>query len=101
MGCSCSTDMAANARSAPAKITETENLLKNSENKLKDKHCDLIVANNVSKKDIGFNKDFNKVTLIYSSGKIEEIKKNKKSYIATLLANKIVNKFLINDKNFS
>jgi len=80
---------------------ETENLLKNSENKLKDKHCDLIVANNVSKKDIGFNKDFNKVTLIYSSGKIEEIKKNKKSYIATLLVNKIVNKFLINDKNFS
>mgnify|MGYP003845376775 CR=1 FL=1 len=49
-------------------------------NKLKEKYCDLIIANDVSKKNTGFNVDYNKVSLIDKKGKIDSIPKNKKSY---------------------
>ena len=80
---------------------ETENLIKNSKSKLKNKNADWIIANDVSKKDIGFNKDYNAVTIIENNGKISEIKKNKKSFIASILSEKIINNLLINDKNFN
>ena len=43
---------------------ETKNVIKNSILKMKNKNCDLIFANDVSKKEIGFNSDFNKVSMI-------------------------------------
>ena len=58
---------------------ETENLTKNAISKLKEKNCDLIVANDVSKKNVGFNSDYNKVTIIDSNGKIKSFKKIKKA----------------------
>ena len=45
---------------------------------MKNKNCDMIIANDVSKKDTGFNSDYNKVSIIYSNGKIKELIKNKK-----------------------
>jgi len=78
---------------------ETENLIENSINKLNNKYCDIIIANDVSKKETGFNVDFNKVSIIEKNGKIENLSKNKKSYIASKIAKKIIDKFLINDKN--
>ena len=80
---------------------ETENLIKNSKNKLQNKNADWIIANDVSKKDIGFNKDYNAVTIIENNGKISQIKKNKKSFIASVLSEKIINNLLISDKNFN
>ena len=78
---------------------ETENLIKNSIKKLNHKYCDIIIANDVSKKETGFNVDYNKVSIIEKNGKIENLPKNKKSYIALKIVKKIVDKFLINDKN--
>ena len=78
---------------------ETENLIKNSIEKLNNKYCDIIIANDVSKKETGFNVDFNKVSIIEKNGNIEILPKNKKSYIASKIAKKIVDKFLVNDKN--
>ena len=78
---------------------ETENLIENSIKKLNEKYCDMIIANDISKKDIGFNVDYNKVSIITKNGAIENISKNKKSYIASTIANKIIDKFLIDDKN--
>jgi phosphopantothenoylcysteine decarboxylase/phosphopantothenate--cysteine ligase len=80
---------------------ETENLIENSATKLKNKYCDFIIANDVSKKDSGFNVDYNKVSIIDKNGKIKSLAKNKKSFIATTLAKIIVDKFLIDDKNFN
>ena len=80
---------------------ETENLIENSKIKLKKKYCDLIIANDVSKKDIGFNVDYNQVSVIDKKGSVESIPKNKKSYIASIVAKKIVDKFLINDQNIN
>jgi len=80
---------------------ETEKLLQNSKNKLKNKNADWIIANDVSKKDIGFNKDYNKVTIIKTNGKITQLKKNKKSFIASVISEKIINELLINDRNLN
>ena len=44
---------------------ETENLESNARDKLTRKHCDLIVANDVSKPGIGFDSDQNEVLLVY------------------------------------
>jgi len=78
---------------------ETENLIKNSIKKLNNKYCDMIIANDVSKTETGFNTDFNEVSIIEKNGNIENLAKNKKSYIAAKIAKKIIDKFLINDKN--
>ena len=80
---------------------ETENLIENSKIKLKDKYCDLIVANDVSSKDSGFNVDYNKVSIIDKYGKILSIRKNKKSFIATKIAKKILEEYLVDDKNIN
>ena len=80
---------------------ETEKLLQNSKSKLKNKNADWIIANDVSKKDIGFNKDYNAVTIIRSDGKISQIKKNKKSFIASIISGEIIKKLLINDKSLN
>ena len=80
---------------------ETENVNKNSIIKMKKKNCDLIIANDVSKKDIGFNSDYNKVSIIDNNGNIKIIKKNKKSYIASKIAEVILDKLLVDDRNFN
>ena len=79
---------------------ETTNVIKNSIQKKKNKNCDLIFANDVSKKEIGFNSDFNKVTVIDQGGNIKAIPKNKKSIIAKKIAEILLNK-LINDRNIN
>ena len=59
-----------------------------------DKHCDIIVANDVSNKETGFNVDFNEVTIIEKNGEIQKIKKSSKKLIASIIAKKIINSFL-------
>ena len=56
----------------------------NSKKKLIDKNCDWIVANNVSNKSIGFNSDFNEVTIFYKNinMKEEKLSLKKKSEIS-------------------
>jgi len=78
---------------------ETENLIENSITKLNQKYCDMIIANNVSRKETGFNVDYNKISIIEKNGKIENLPKNKKSYIAAKIAKKIIDKLLIDEKN--
>ena len=79
---------------------ETKNVIKNSIKKMKIKNCDLIFANNVSKKEIGFNTDYNKVSMIDQKGNIKIIPKNKKSFIANKIAQILLDK-LIDDRNFN
>ena len=80
---------------------ETNNLIKNSSQKLKDKHCDIIIANDVSKNDVGFNVDYNRVSIINKNGKINSIKKSKKSFIASVVAQGILDELLLYDKNIN
>ena len=80
---------------------ETENVIQNSKIKIKEKYCDLIIVNDVSKKDSGFNSDYNRVSIIDKKGKIKSIPRNKKSFIASTIAKIILDKLLINDKNIN
>ena len=74
---------------------ESKNLFDNARSKLEKKGCDLIVANDVSNNEIGFESDFNEVHLFYKDKNIddEKIPKNFKSVIADELIKKITNKF--------
>jgi phosphopantothenoylcysteine decarboxylase/phosphopantothenate--cysteine ligase len=80
---------------------ETDNLLKNSIKKMQDKFCDIMIANDVSKKEVGINSDLNEVIIIDKNGKTEKIKKNSKKFIASVIAKKIVETFLSNEKNLN
>ena len=79
---------------------ETKNVIKNSTQKMKNKNCDIIFANDVSKKDIGFNSEFNEVSMIDQKGNVNIIPKNKKSFIANKIAQILLNK-LIDDRNIN
>jgi len=79
---------------------ETKDVIKNSIQKMKSKNCDFIFANNVSKEGVGFNSDFNKVSVIDQRGKIKVIPKNKKSFIANKIAQILLDK-LLDDRNFN
>ncbi len=52
---------------------ETESLIKNAEDKLLKKNLDLIVANDVSREDIGFQSDRNQVKFIEGPGRVTEL----------------------------
>ena len=80
---------------------ETENLTENSIKKMKKKHCDIMFANDVSHKDIGFNSDYNKVLVLDKEGNTKTISKNKKSFIAKKIAEILLDKLLIDDKNIN
>ena len=64
---------------------ETENLLENARGKLVKKGCDLIVANDVSQRGIGFEADDNAVTLVYAGGREDSIRKMSKRDLAEKL----------------
>ena len=51
---------------------ETEDLLTNAEKKLKAKNLDMIVANDVSRDDAGFETETNLVKFIYRDGRVED-----------------------------
>ena len=69
--------------------------------KMQDKLCDIMVANDVSKKGVGFNADFNEVVIIDKKGNIQKVKKNSKRFIASIVARKIMNSFLDIKKNLN
>ena len=52
---------------------ETEDLLANAEEKLRQKNLDMIVANDVSREDAGFESDNNLVKIIYRDGHIDDL----------------------------
>ena len=66
-----------------------------------EKFCDMMIANDVSKKDRGFHSDYNEVLIIDKNGKIEKVKKNSKKFVASIVAKKIVDTFLSNEKNLN
>ncbi len=71
---------------------ETNDLDENAISKLSKKNCDWIIANDISKKNIGFNSDFNEVTIHYKSSKKkkEKLSFKKKSEISDEIVDRIV-----------
>ena len=71
---------------------ETNNLKNNAEKKLMEKNCDWVIANDVSNKSIGFDSDFNEVTIFYKNKKIkdEKLTIKKKSEISDEIVERVI-----------
>ena len=69
---------------------ETSSLKKNAKEKLSEKNCDWIIANDISKKDIGFESDFNEISIFYKNNSEEKLKKMRKSNLAEEIVNRII-----------
>ena len=76
---------------------ETNDVIKFAKDKLEKKHCDWIVANDVSDKSIGFNSHNNEVSIIQKGNDIEKITKRDKAEVASILVKKILKKFSLNE----
>ena len=68
---------------------ESENLLENAKIKIKTKGCDFLVANDISKKDIGFSSDLNEVYLLDNKLNITHFEKDTKTNIAKNILEKV------------
>ena len=76
---------------------ETNNLEQNSKNKLIEKNCDWIVANDISNKKIGFDSEYNEVKIFQrNKANIENISITTKEMIAKKLVEKISNELKAN-----
>ena len=70
---------------------ETNNLEKYANEKLNEKNCDWIIANDVSNNKIGFDSDFNEVSIFYKNKNSEKLKYKPKSEISDEVVEKIIN----------
>ncbi len=70
---------------------ETNNLEDYAKKKLNEKNCDWIIANDISNKKIGFDSDFNEVSIFYKDKKIDKLQYKPKSEISDEIVDKIIN----------
>ncbi len=68
---------------------ETNNLIEYAKEKIINKNLDYIVANDISKKDIGFGSDDNEVYIIDKHDNIKKIDKSSKNNIAKAIVDEI------------
>ena len=69
---------------------ETNNVSTNAKKKLNEKNCDWIIANNVSDQTIGFESDFNKISIIYKDKPEENFEKMSKSLVAEEIVKRVI-----------
>ena len=89
----CSKKHSANMVDKPPLIigfcAESENLLENAKEKINKKGCDYLIANDISRKDIGFSSDFNEVTILDKNGGMKKLERASKKTIAKEIFNYI------------
>jgi phosphopantothenoylcysteine decarboxylase/phosphopantothenate--cysteine ligase len=69
---------------------ETDEVCANAAAKLAAKRVDLIVANDVSQPDAGFEVDTNRAVLLDSAGRVDELPLMSKSALAGVILDRIV-----------
>ena len=71
---------------------ETNNIQENAQKKLVEKNCDWIIANDVSNNSIGFDSDFNEVSIFYKDKEIknEKLSKKKKSALSEEITDRVI-----------
>ena len=68
---------------------ESEDVVQSALRKIKKKGCDLLVANDISRADAGFNVDTNSVYLVTPDGEVEEIPLLSKREIAAQILDRV------------
>lgn len=61
---------------------ESENLIENAKEKILKKGCDYLIANDISRSDIGFSSDYNEVTILSKDGSMQKLNRADKREIA-------------------
>lgn len=61
---------------------ESENVLEFAKEKIQKKGCDFLIANDISRSDIGFSSDYNEVFVLDKLGNVQKIEKATKTQIA-------------------
>src|SRR5262249_55490527 len=69
---------------------ETIDLLKHASEKMKSKHLDMLIANDVSRPGSGFGTTTNEVTILYASGRVEPLPLLPKTEVAAEIWERIV-----------
>ena len=69
---------------------ETNNLSTNAKDKLNEKNCDWVIANDVSDQTIGFGSDFNKISIFYKDKPEENFEKMSKSLVAEEIVKRVI-----------
>jgi len=71
---------------------ETNEIETNAKKKLVEKNCDWVVANDVSNKSIGFDSDFNEVSIFYKDDEIkdEKLSLKQKSAISEEIVDRVI-----------
>jgi len=71
---------------------ETNDIQENAQKKLIEKNCDWVIANDVSNNSIGFNSDFNEVSIFYKDKQIknEKLTMKKKSAISEEITERVI-----------
>ncbi len=69
---------------------ESENLIENAKIKIEKKGCDYLIANDISRKDIGFYVDDNEVIILDKSGRMTKLDKAPKNVIARKIIEHII-----------
>ena len=64
---------------------ETQDLVANAKRKLTEKNCDLLVANDVSRADLGMDSDDNELLIVFRDGAPKNIPRAKKTELARML----------------
>jgi phosphopantothenoylcysteine decarboxylase/phosphopantothenate--cysteine ligase len=68
---------------------ETTDLLNHAKGKLEKKNLDMIVANDVTRKDAGFDSETNQVKVLYRDGSVEDLPLMTKREVADHLLDRI------------
>ena len=69
---------------------ETNDIVTNAQSKLQAKHLDLLVANDVGRRDSGFGVETNKVIIFHATGQIEDLPVMPKTGVAATIWDRIV-----------
>ena len=69
---------------------ETNDLSTNAKEKLNEKNCDWVIANDVSDQTIGFGSDFNKISIFYKDKPEENFEKMSKSLVAEEIVKRVI-----------
>ena len=66
-----------------------KNLIENAREKIRKKGCDYLIANDISRKDIGFSSDYNEVVIFDKNGGQKRIERAPKNIIARKILEEI------------
>ena len=78
---------------------ESENLIQNAREKIQKKGCDFLIANDISRSDIGFSSDYNEVVIFDKNGMVKRLERAEKTKIAGQILEVIYGQERTDEKN--